>query len=389
MKHVSHRTLITGAIELKADEDDPVVSVTKALETLSTTVDTRLKAVETKADTTTLVTRLDKLEAKMNRPAGGDGGDADGAEERKAFGVYLRRGDAGLGADERKALVVATDATAGFLAPTTFGDEILKALREYSPIRQFAKVVQISGRDVRYPRRVGSTAATWVDEIANRTESGPSYEQVTLTPYELATFVEVSRQLLEDNAYNLEGELASDLAESFAIAEGTAFVSGNGTGKPKGILAATGITEVVSGNAATLGSAPGDLMIDVFSAIPTAHAQNGAWGMNRKTLAALKKIKTTAGDYLWQPSLREGAPSTLLGRPVIEMVDFPDIAAGAFPIVFGDWSGYRIVDRVDFSILSDPYTRAKNGINVFHVRKRVGGDVTNPDRFVKLKVSAT
>lgn len=346
-------------------------------------------AIDTKA-ADALTARIDELEAKLARPNLLSGAnDNEKTDEEKSFGAYLRRGDAGLGAEERKALVVATDATAGFLAPTTFGDEILKSLRQFSPIRQYAKVITIAGRDVRYPRRIGSTAATWTDEIANRTESAPSYEQVTLTPYELATFVEVSRQLLEDNAYNLEGELASDLAESFAIAEGTAFVSGTGTGQPKGILAATGITQIVSGAAATLGTAPGDLLIDAFSKIATIHAQNGAWGMNRNTLAAVRKIKDTTGAYLWQPSLRDGAPSTLLGRPVIEMVDFPDIAAGTFPIVFGDWSGYRIVDRTDFSILSDPYTRAKNGINVFHARKRVGGDVTNPDRFVKVKISAT
>lgn len=283
--------------------------------------------------------------------------------------------------------MVATDATAGFLAPTSFGSEVIKKLREFSPIRQYAKVVSISARDVRYPRRIGSTAATWVDEVANRTESGPSYEQVVLTPYELATFVEVSRQLLEDNAYNLEGELASDLGESFAIAEGSAFVTGNGTGKPKGILAASGLTEVVSGAATILQS--GDALINMFSAIPTMHAQNGAWMMNRNTLATIRKLKDGQGNYLWQPGLREGTPSTLFGRPVIEAVDMPDIAAGAYPIVFGDWSGYRIVDRVDMSILSDPYTRAKNGINVFHARKRVGGDVTNPDRFVKLKIAAS
>jgi HK97 family phage major capsid protein/HK97 family phage prohead protease len=346
-------------------------------------LDEKLAGIEAK-----FTARFDAIEAAANRlEAGND--NTEQTPEQKAFGAYIRRGDAGLADEDRKALTVSTDATAGFLAPTSFGSEVLKALREYSPIRQYARVITISARDVSYPRRVGSTAATWVSEIANRTESGPSYEQVTLTPYELATFVEVSRQLLEDNAYNLEGELASDLAESFAIAEATAFVGGDGSGKPKGILNATGITTVVSGAAATLGSDPGDKLIDVFSAIPTLHAQNGAWAMNRKTLAAIKKIKDTTGNYLWQPSLRDGAPSTLLGRPVIEMVDMPDIAANATPIVFGDWSGYRIVDRVDMSILSDPYTRAKNGINVFHARKRVGGDVTNPDRFVKLKIAAS
>jgi HK97 family phage major capsid protein len=372
-------THFSNALVLKGEQDDSAEIVTKALADLQKAVadnDNKLSA------------RLDAIEAKGNRlEAGNDNNDP--TPEQKAFGAYIRRGDAGLADEDRKALTVSTDATAGFLAPTSFGSEVLKALREYSPIRQFAKVITISARDVTYPRRVGSTAATWVAEIANRTESGPSYEQVTLTPYELATFVEVSRQLLEDNAYNLEGELASDLAESFAIAEATAFVGGDGSGKPKGILAASGITTVVSGKAATLGDNPGDTLIGVFSAIPTAHAQNGAWAMNRKTLAEVRKIKDANGQYLWQPSLQAGMPSSLLGRPVIEMVDMPDIAANATPIVFGDWAGYRIVDRVDMSILSDPYTRAKNGINVFHARKRVGGDVTNPDRFVKLKIAAS
>jgi HK97 family phage major capsid protein len=265
----------------------------------------------------------------------------------------------------------------------------LKALRLFSPLRQYAKVVTIAGSEIKFPRRIGSTAATWVSEIADRTESGPSYEQVTLTPWEMATFVEISRQLLEDAAYNVEGEVSSDLAESFAIAEGKAFVDGTGTDRPKGILVATGIAEVKTGVAADFPAAnPGDKLIDVMSAIPTAHAQNGAWAMNRNTLGIVRKWKDSQGNYLWQPGLQAGQPSSLLGRPVIEMVDFPDVAAGKFPIVFGDWSGYRIVDRTDFSILSDPYTRAKNGIVVLHSRKRVGGDVTNPDRFAKLKISA-
>lgn len=374
---------LPAGLEFKSAPDDAGLDEVKTA--LAGLTDDIAKKTAPVADITA---RLDQLEAKLNRPAIG-GKASEHTDEEKSFSAYLRRGDAGLGADERKALVVGTDATAGFLAPTTFGSEILKALREFSPIRAYAKVITISARDVRYPRRIGSTAASWVGETADRTESAPSYEQVTLTPYELATFVEVSKQLLEDNAYNLEGELASDLAESFAIAEASAFVSGNGTGKPKGILTASGITTVVSGKAATMGDNPGDTLIDMFAAIPTAHAQNGAWAMNRKTLAAIRKVKDSTGQYIWQPPLQAGMPSSLLGRPVIEMVDFPDIAANATPIVFGDWSGYRIVDRVDMSILSDPYTRATNGINVFHARKRVGGDVTNPDRFVKLKIAAS
>lgn len=364
-----------------------LVAATQAVEELRSA--TEQFRNQQQADLRGVIDRLAALETRNNRPNVAGSTTQEPTDEQRAFAAYIRRGDAGLNDLERRALTVSTDATAGFLAPTTFGAEVLKALREYSPLRQFARVITIGGRDVRYPRRTASTAATWVDEIANRTESAPAYEQVTLTPYELATFVEVSRQLLEDNAYNLESELASDLGESFAIAEGTAFVTGDGTGKPKGILNATGIAEVLSGAAATMGTTPGDTLINLFSALPTYHAQNGAWLMNRNTLATVRKIKDGNGAYVWQPGLQAGQPSTLLGRPVIEAVDMPNIGAGAFPIIFGDWSGYRIVDRVDMSILSDPYSRAKNGINVFHARKRVGGDVTNPDRFVKLKIAAS
>ncbi|WP_241560643.1 phage major capsid protein [Paenirhodobacter populi] len=350
-------------------------------------LEAKVTEIEKKTDTSAITGRLDKIEAKMNRP-GGIESKVEKTEEQKAFGAYLRLGDRGLAGVSEKALTVANDATAGYLAPVEFGSEILKALREFSPLRQYARVISIGSTEIVYPRRIGSTAATWVSEVEDRTESGPSYEQVTLTPHELATFTEISKKLLEDNTYNLEGELATDLAESFAIAEGAAFVAGSGAGQPRGILNATGL-EVVSSSVAVMDDDPAlyDLLVDLFAAIPTAHAQSAAWSMNRKTLARLRKVKDSAGWPIWQPSLAENMPATLLGRPVIEMVDMPDIAAGATPIVFGDWSGYRIVDRVGFSLLVDPYTRAKNGITVFHARKRVGGDVTNPDRFAKLVLS--
>lgn len=391
-----------GLIELKDAEGDPADVVTKALEDLTKSVDDRFKALEAKGmpkgeekpaetpEVKALGGRLDKLEARLNRPGAGGAQEApEVSAERKSFGVYLRRGDAGLGEVERKALTVGTDASAGFLAPETYGDEILKKLVEFSPIRAFAKVVRIAGPEVRYPRRVTGTNAAWVSEIANRTESTPTYEQVTIAPGELATYVDISKQLLEDSAYDVERELRDMLAEDFGAKEATAFVSGNGTNKPVGLLSATGLVEVVSGAASTLGSAPGDTLIGLFSALPTAYAQNAAWVMNRNTLATIRKVKDTTGAYVWQPGLQAGQPSTLLGRPVVESVDMPDIAAGAYPIIFGDLSAYRVVDKVGLSVLVDPFSRATNGITRFHARMRVGGDVTNPDRIAKLKIAAS
>lgn len=382
-------------IELKDDGDDadPAAIVTKALDDLRGSVDERLKAVETKSgDASKLNERLDRIETRLNRPGGVANDNApDDNLERKSFDSFLRRGVERMPVNEAKTLIVANDPSAGFLAPPEFATELFKNLVEFSPVRSYARVVTISGPEIRYPRRVSGTTAYWVDEIEDRTESEPVFAQATLTPWEQATFTEVSNQLLEDNAHNLEEELRLDYAESFGKAEATAFVTGTGDGakQPKGILKATGIAEVATGLSTGFTVAdPADALIRMFYKLPTAYAQRGAWMMNRNTLAMMRLWKDGNGQYLLQLPVTEAMPMTLLGRPVIEAVDMPDVAASANPIVFGDWSGYRIVDRIGLSILRDPFTRARNGITTFHARKRVGGDVTHTDRFVKLRVAA-
>jgi HK97 family phage major capsid protein/HK97 family phage prohead protease len=336
--------------------------------------------------------RMDKLEAKANRPLAANNNHPLGQNdnnERKAFVSYLRRGVERISPDEVKALTVSDSANGGYLAPSEFGNELIKLLNEYSPIRSYARVVSISAPEIVYPRRVSGTAATWVDETGDRTESGMTFEQVKLTPFELATYTDVSNQLLEDNAYGLEGELIADYAESFGKTEGLAFVKGTGNGQPKGIMTATGIKEVKTGVAAAFPSTnPADVVIGMYHAIATSHAQNGAWLMNRNTLSVIRQWKDGTGRYLVLDPITAGGVLTLLGRPIVEMPDMDDIGAGKFPILFGDLSGYRIIDRVGLSTLRDPYSLATKGQVRFHARKRVGADVTHPDRFVKLKVAA-
>lgn len=375
MKHVS-------PLEFKdeAGNDDPAAIVTKALEGFQGTFEDRIKAIETKS-----AERLDRLEARLNRQGGGSVIAND--VETKSFENFLRHGPDGLSDLEKKSLTVSGNTA---LTPPEFGNEVLKLLRLFSPIRQYARVVTVGAAQVQYPRRTGSTAATWVADTADRTESDPSYEGVTITPYEAATYTDVSNQLLEDNAYNLEGELASDTAESFAIAEGTAFVKGNGTTQPAGLMTASGIAQVITGAAANFPTtAPADVLIGMFHAIPTLWAQRGVWLMNRNTISAIRQFKDGQGRYLLIDNLNGDAAPTLLGRPIVEAPDMDDIGANKYPILFGDLSGYRIVDRISFQVLRDPYSMATKGQTRFHSRKRVGGSITNPDRFVKLKVSAT
>lgn len=377
-------------IELKGDEADPAEIVTKALDELKGSVDERLKAIETKAaDAGKIGGRLDKLEARLNRPGANDNAKPEASIEHKAFTRFLRVGEARLGADELKALTVANDAAGGYLAPEEIGSELIKLLTQYSPIRSYARVVSIGAQSIKYPRKVSGTSAFWVSETGDRTGSQPEFEQVTFTPHELATFTDISNQLLEDNAYNLEGELMADFAESFGKTEGEAFINGDGDGKPVGLLNATGIAELTTG--ASFGfksAAPADVILEMFHALPSVHAQNGVWLMNRNTLCVMRTWKDAQGRYLLADPISAGMPTTLLGRPVVEMVDMADVGANAHPVIFGDLQGYRIVDRVGLATLRDPYALATKGQTRFHVRKRVGADVTHPDRFVKLKVAA-
>lgn len=333
-----------------------------------------------------------RIETKMARPGAANDNrttaNDNGEVEKKAFGNFLRRGVERMDPLEAKALTVGSDANGGYLAPEEFGNELIKLLVEQSPVRQYAKVITISAPEIKYPRRLTSTGATWVGETDDRSASGMTFEQVNLTPHELATYTDVSNQLLEDNAYGLEGELLADYAEQFGKTESLAFVKGTGIGQPKGIMAATGIAEVKTGLAGGFPVAnPADVIIGMYHALATSHAQSGVWLLNRNTLSTIRQWKDTTGRYLVLDPISETGTMTLLGRPIVEAIDMDDIGAGKFPILFGDLSGYRIVDRVGLSTLRDQFTLATKGQVRFHARKRVGADLTHPDRFVKLKVA--
>ncbi len=388
MKHVSHRAMIAGAIELKGDDEDPVVSVTKALETLSTTVDTRLKAVETKATDPALIARLDGLEAKLNRPNGGDDKTVDeaAAAEMKGFGLYLRHGKDAPDLD-LKTLRVSSDPQGGYLAPAEFSSEFLKEIVEYSPIRAISSVRQTSNPSVIYPARIGRTNAKWKGELQAQEGNEPSFGEAEIAVKELNTFVDISNQLLADSAGAAEREVRESLAEDFALKEGAAFVNGTGGLQPDGFMQDARITQIANGHAANLSA---DALISILYALPPAYRRNATWVMNGATIATIRKLKDTQGNYLWQPGLQAGQPESILGRPVVDAADMPGATSGEFPIAVGDFNaGYRIIDRLEMSVLVNPYLLATNGVTRFHATRRVGGAVIRPLALRKLKMATS
>lgn len=340
-------------------------------------------------DTSKLVERLDKLEAKANRPATGRT-DAEPSEERKAFGTYLRMGDRAP-AEELKTLTVSGDPQGGYLAPAELSSEFIRDLVEFSPIRPLATVRSTVSASVSYPRRTGITNAKWKGETQAQEASEPSFGQVEVPIREVNTYVDISNQLLADSGGVAEAEVRLALAEDFGKKEGLAFVKGSTNLEPEGLMSNADVAYTPTGNASTLGTNPADLLVDLMYALPAAYRARGTWLMNGSTLAAIRKLKDgTTGVYLWQPSYAAGQPETILGRPVIEVPDMDDVGSAAEPILFGDIAtAYRIVDRVALSILVNPYIQATNGITRIHATRRVGAAVVQPAAIRKVRCASS
>jgi HK97 family phage major capsid protein len=358
---------------------------TKEKNMTETTTAPNAGAEEIRTSVDALNKRLDRIEARGSRlPLSPEAGAGDELEKR-AFAAFVRSGKESLCAEEIRALNVATDSAGGFTVPDDFQREMLKNLVLFSPIRQTARVSQAVGSEILLPVRSGNLTAAWVSETAARPATQPTYGQVKLTVHEMACYVDVSNQLLEDSAFQMESELAADFGEEFGRLEGASFIAGTGTGQPKGLLTET-LAEVNSGAAAAITS---DGLIDLFHSLPTAYAQNATWIMNRSTISAVRKLKDSSGRYLWVEPMSEGNAANILGRPVLECPDMPDVAAGAEAVVFGDFNaGFRIFDRVNLSVLRDPYSQAANGMTRFHARRRVAGGVVKPEAFRLLKIAA-
>ena len=347
---------------------------------------------------------LDDLVLKARRPAlGGDRAPRSHVEleHRAAFDAYVRQGEAsGLKRLEAKALSAGSSADGGYLVPQDTEFEIGRRLAQVSPIRAIAGSRQVSTTVYRKPFLITGAATGWVGETASRDQTtSPTLAELSFPTMELYAMPAATQPLLDDSAVNIDEWLASEIDTAFAGQEGTAFVAGDGTNKPKGFLAYTPIAEsawewgklgfVISGAAADFAAAdPSDRLLDLVYALKSGYRQNGSFVMNRRTQAAIRKMKDANGIYLWQPPAQAGGRASLMGFPLVEAEDMPDVAANTFPVAFGDFRrGYLVVDRMGVRVLRDPYS-AKPYV-LFYVTKRVGGGVQDFDAIKLLKVAAS
>jgi len=348
---------------------------------------------------------LDELVLKSRRPALAREDKVLSAaeiEHRSAFDAYVRHGEAsGLKRLEGKALAISTNdgADGGFLVPEETEREIGRRLSQVSPVRAIAGHREVSSNVYRKPFLVTGAASGWVAETAARTQTtSPTLAELSFPTMELYAMPAATQTLLDDSAVNIDEWIASEIDTVFAEQEGTAFVSGDGTNKPKGFLAYTTVAEsdwewgklgfVLTGaDGGFAASDPSDALVDLVYALKAGYRQNGTFVMNRRTQAEIRKLKDDAGNYIWQPPAVAGGQATLMGFPVAEAEDMPDIDEDSLSVAFGDFRrGYLVVDRVGVRVLRDPYS-AKPYV-LFYVTKRVGGGVADFDAIKLLKFAA-
>jgi HK97 family phage major capsid protein len=359
--------------------------------------------------------RLDRQESRSNLQdidfIAGSGRSSDSreqAEHRQAFQAFARRGqETGLSSLEIKAgMSVGSDPDGGYAVPIELDRQIENLLGEQSPMRKVCNVLQVKTPNYNKLVDVGGLNSGWVGETEARPATNTS-QLVKLTPFwgEIYANPGATQQMLDDAGFDFEAFLVDGITSEFGIQEGVSLVSGNGILRPKGLLAFPTATtadatrafgtlqHVASGDASGFKTAsatvsPADCLIDLMYALKSVYRSGAVWMMNRNTLATISKFKSaTDGLPIWVRGLAEGQPSTLLGYPVIENDDFPDVGAGAYPISFGNFKrGYTITDRTGTRVLRDPYSN-KPWVHMYSTR-RVGSFLNNSQAIKLLKISA-
>ena len=354
--------------------------------------------------------RLEELEAKASNPKK-TAQEAAKDEYKATFIEWVRaKGISPIHEQQmqemaKKDVTIASQAGGGYAVPEDIGRQIGLLEKKYSPVRRLVRVVSVGTSDYKELIDLNSASAGWVGESGSRTATLTSQlREVTPTHGELYAYPQASEWSLDDIFFNVEQWIADSVARAFAIQEGSAVITGNGTSKPTGMLNTSPVTTAdfasplraaaayqyvacpSTSSPAVAEISDADKLIDLHYTLNSAYRVNATWVMNSLTTGAVRKLKDSNGQYLWQPSLQAGQPDMLLGKPVETWEQMDDIGTNKHPIAFGDFNqGYLLVDRVGMRVTRDNVSNV--GFVRFYIRRREGGIVSNNDAIKFLKTT--
>ena len=404
------------SLELK----ETIQALGKAFDAFKAENDARLKEIEKKGAADPLLSeKVDKINADIAQisalkkqletletavaqgqfPGGGKNElDRVKAQHKDAFAKFFRKGaEGGLRDLEVQAgLSTLSDPDGGFLVPEDYEQAIDRVALSVSAMRRLATVRTIGTDTYKKLVNQGGASAGWVGEKGARAETNtPTLTEIAINTKEIYAMPAATQTLLDDSRVDIAGWLADEVSIEFSEQESEAFINGNGVEQPKGIaayaMAANSsyvwgkVGYITSGNSSLVNDL--DKLIDLQHALKPVYRNGAAWLMNDATLATIRKMKDGDGNYIWVPGLKDGAPDTLLGKPVEIDDNVDDIAANKYPIFFANFKrAYLIIDRQGVRVLRDPYT--SKPYVLFYTTKRVGGGIVMYEAIKALKVSA-
>ena len=315
------------------------------------------------------------------------------SEYSVAFQNYLRKGmDSGLESFQAKSLSVGNNDDGGFLVTSAMSETIAKTVAESCPMRQVASIETISTDSLDVIQDYDEMEAGWTTETGTVSDGTTAkINKAAIDTFELYAQPKATQKLIDDAAIDIELWISQKVSEIFAKEEGKAFISGNGTTAPKGILtyaAGTEHGEIEQIDSGTSAQVTADGIVQLYYSLKDAYASNAHFMMNRSVIQSVRLLKESAtGQYLWNPGLTVGTPDTLLGVPVLSCSEMPAATAGSLSVALADFAAaYKIVDRIGIRTLRDPFT--DKPFVKFYTTKRVGGAVVNSEAIKLLKLDA-
>ena len=278
----------------------------------------------------------------------------------------------------RNALQIGMDSEGGVLAPDEYERTLIDKLEEENVLRTLCRTIRTASGDRKIPLVASKGSASWVDEEGAIPESDDSFTLMSIGAHKVATMIKVSDELLNDSVFDIEGYIASEFGRRIGTAEEQAFLTGNGSGKPTGLLHDT-LGAEVGVTAAAAAAMTSDELLDLIHSLRAPYRRKAAFVMGDSTVKLIRKLKDNNGQFLWQPGLKVGQPDTLLNHRIVTSAFMPAPTVGNKTVIFGDLSYYWIADRQGRSFQRLNELFAQTGQVGFRATQRVDGRLILPE----------
>ncbi len=284
-----------------------------------------------------------------------------------------------------------TTGSGGYTLPTLLDPSlILTGTAVRNGIRSIARVETIT-QNVWYGVSTAGVTSYWTAEAAAVTDGAPAFVQPSVTASKVTSYVPGSYEIFEDSA--LLAQLPGLIAESLLFIEEEAFVSGSGSGAPKGIVTAISATAGSTVTATTRGSFTAASAADLFAvvdAVPTRYEDTSTWLANKKTFNVVRSMSTASSGALFWSDLGHALPNVLLESPYVKASSMATTTvSGTVLMILGDFRQFLVVDRIGTQVELIQNVVNTSGIptgqRALVAHKRVGSDVTDVNAFRFLK----